>query len=225
MSRELYAAVSGGSAAWKRMDTVAQNLANMGTDGFRGSRVAFEMYEPEAGLVRATEPTPDLRDGAVHATGNALDVALQGRGWLAVDGGDGTFLTRDGRLAVNESGTLVHASGGPVLGVAGEINIPPGETVTITPQGVVVGSESGEVGRLRLVDGPAVPMGGSLWKHTGDLAEATPRVIGGALEGSNVDALGAMVELVQASRAFEAFQQAIRGSDELDSALNQAGGR
>lgn len=225
MSRELYAAVSGGSAAWKRLDTVAHNLANAGTDGFRGSRVAFEMFDAEAGLVRATEPVADLRDGAVHATGNPLDLALQGRGWLAVEGPDGPLLTRDGRLSVDGEGRLTHASGRAVLGEDGPLDVPPGETLRFGDDGSIYGDQSGLIGRLRLVDATASPAGGSLWRPTGDLMPASARVVAGSLEGSNVDPLGAMVELVQAGRAFEAFQQAIRGSDELDARLNETGGR
>jgi flagellar basal-body rod protein FlgF len=225
VSRELYAAVSGGSAAWKRLDTVAQNLANASTDGFRGSRVTFEMFDSGAGLVRARDPVADLRDGAVRTTGNAMDVALQGRGWLAVEGPEGTLLTRDGRLRVSESGQLTTSGGLPVQGEDGTIEIPPGEAVRFGDDGTVWAEHSGRLGRLRLVDAQATAAGGNLWRPTGEVTTAAVRVVGGALESSNVDALGAMVELVHASRAFEAFQQAIRGSDELDARLNEKGGR
>ncbi len=225
MSREQYAAVSGASAAWRRMDTVAQNLANSSTVGFRGQRVAFELTDPAAGLVDVSATVADRRSGAIHSTGNATDVALRSPGWFAVEGASGAMLTRAGDFQVRADGRLVTAGGASVLGQSGPIDLPIGESFAIEADGRIVAERSGEIDRIRVVDATAEPAGGNLWRPTGPLTEVTPDLVQGALEGSNVDPLAMMVELVEAGRAFEIFQQAIRGSDELDGRLHEFGGR
>jgi len=226
MGQELYAALSGAYTSLRRLDTVATNLANANTTAYKGQRLTLEATGADGAYARIAEGLYDHSDGALQSTDHPTDVALQGPGWLAVDDGDGMLLTRDGRLRPAPDGTLTAPGGRPVLGQNGTIVVPPGETVRIESDGTVVASESGVLDRLRLVQADASPLGGNLWTPDGpvlDAPEGELALVPGALEGSNVDPMRAMVELVEASRTFEAFQKAMQASDESDQRLNELG--
>lgn len=226
MSQDLYSALSGAYTSMRRLDTVATNLANVSTTGYKAQRLTLEATGGDGAYARVAEGLYDATDGTVDRTGHPTDVALQGEGWLAVDGGGRTLLTRDGRLRPTPDGTLVAPGGQPVLGEAGPIVVPPGETVRIEADGTVTASLSGRLDRLRIVQAEASPLGGNLWAPEGDVTDAVPgtvELVPGALEASNVDPMAAMVELVEASRTFEVFQKAMQASDDLDSRLNEMG--
>jgi flagellar basal-body rod protein FlgF len=226
MSRDLYAALSGARASLRHLDSIANNLSNTNTAGFKAERITFEMFEEDGeAFSRAVPAARNDRNGALRETGSPTDLGLQGPGWFLVDSGAGPMLTRDGHFALDPDGVLVSGSGMPVQGVSGSIVVPAGESLRVDERGVVYGSESGELDRLQLVQGPAEPMGGNLWRPTSELVEASPTVVQGTIEDANVDAMGAMVELIEASRFFEAFQKIIQASDELDARLNELGGR
>jgi flagellar basal-body rod protein FlgF len=90
---------------------------------------------------------------------------------------------------------------------------------------LIIASESGEVGKFDIVMADDIsPMGGGLWRANSGIREADASVIQGALEGSNVDSMRAMVELIEASRYFEAYQKTMQTSDEMDAKLIQMGG-
>jgi len=226
VGQDLYAALSGAYTSMRRLDTVATNLANASTTGYKGQRLTVEATGADGSYARIAEGLYDLSDGAVQRTDHPTDVALQGKGWLVVDHGDGVLLTRDGRLRPAADGTLTAPGGRAVLGEHGPITVPPGETVRIEADGSVVASDSGRLDRLRIVEADATPLGGNLWTPDGPLLEVpegTVSVVPGALEASNVDPMRAMVELVEASRTFEAFQKAMQTSDETDARLNELG--
>mgnify|MGYP000279779235 CR=1 FL=1 len=226
MGQDLYAALSGAYTSLRRLDTVATNLSNASTTGYKGQRLTTEATGADGSYARIAEGLYDLSDGAVQSTDHPTDVALQGRGWLVVDDGDGVLLTRDGRLRPAPDGTLTAPGGRAVLGERGPIVVPPGETVRIEQDGTVVASASGPLDRLRLVEADASPLGGNLWRPDGpvlDVPDGQLSVVPGALEASNVDPMRAMVELVEASRTFEAFQKAMQASDETDARLNEMG--
>jgi len=226
MGKDLYAALSGAYTSMRRLDTVAQNLANVSTTGYKGQRLTMEATGKEGAYARIAEGLYDMRDGAVVSTDHPTDVALQGDGWLVLDGGDGVLLTRDGRLRPDPEGTLRDPNGRAVMGQAGAIQVPPGETIRIEADGTVVGSASGPYDRLRVVTAEAAPLGGNVWAPQGptnDIPAGDVHMVPGAVEGSNVDAMQAMVELVEASRTFEAFQKAMQTSDDTDARLNELG--
>ena len=203
---------------------MAANLANTSTTGYKAQRLTLEATGPDNAYARVAEGVRDLRDGALQTTDHPLDVAVRGEGWLAIDHGDGVLLTRDGRLRPDPDGVLVASNGRPVLGQQGPIVVPPGETVRIEADGTVVGSLSGALDRLRVVEADAAPVGGNLWEPVGAVVDAAaPRLVPGALEASNVDPMRAMVDLVEASRTFEAFQKAMQTSDDTDARLNELG--
>jgi len=230
MSRDIYASLSGAAASWAQMEVVANNIANASTTGYKAGRLAFSLDGSGTSRLsrvyaQATEVHPDLADGALVRDDNPTHLALQGRGFFALEGQERLLLTRDGRFSLDEDGQLVSAAGHPVLGEGGPIEIPPGETIRVSTDGRVYGSESGELDRLRLLAGPVSPVGDNLWEQAGPLEEAEAQVSQGALEASNVDPMRAMVELIEASRYFEAYQKAMRASDEADARVNRTGGR
>jgi flagellar basal body rod protein FlgG len=111
------------------------------------------------------------------------------------------------------------------MGESGPIEIPIEEEFRVVNDGTVFGSESGELGQIQIVNVTDVkPVGSSLWQALSPMEESEATVMQGALEGSNVNPLRAMVELIEASRMFEAYQKAMQSSDELDQKLIQMGG-
>ena len=219
MDRLIYLSMSGAKATMQRQDTLANNLANVSTVGFRAELAAFRAVPVEGSgastRVYALESTPgyDASPGPVTATGRSLDVAMKGAAWLAVQGLDGTeAYTRGGALEVNAQGVLTNPAGLTVLGDGGPIQVPPNSIVSIAGDGTVnaaaANGTSTSIGKLKLVTSEAPLSRGvdGLFRSAGgDLAaDATAMVQDGALEGSNVSAVETMVAMISAARQFEA---------------------
>ncbi len=212
---DIYTAYAGAKAAWRHLEVVSGNVANASTHGYREQRVTFEA---EGGVVRAGGGAFDRSDGALVQDGVDSHLALRGDAFFAL--ADGTY-TRDGGFRMDADNRLVTREGTPVLSDTGPVTLAPGERLTVGGDGTVSGSVSGELGRLRLVrlDG-GTPIGGNRW--SGDAATATDAVVvQGAREGANVDPMRCMVELIEASRAFEAQQKVMQTSDEARARLNR----
>jgi len=236
MDRMIYLSMSGAKATMQRQDTLANNLANVSTVGFRAELQAFRAV-PVLGSgastrVYALESTPgyDGSAGSVTATGRNLDVAMQGNAWLAVQGLDGTeAYTRAGSLDVQPDGTLVTSNGLTVLGDGGPIQVPPNSEVSIGQDGTVSArtpdGRSTAVGRLKLVtpEGPLQRGEDSLFRAAdGDLpADPNARLQDGALEGSNVSAVESMVAMISAARQFEAQMKMIQTAEADEKAASQ----
>jgi len=236
MDRLIYLAMSGAKATMQRQETLANNLANVSTVGFRAELAAFRAVPVEGSgastRVYALESTPgyDATPGQVAATGRNLDVAMKGAAWLAVQGLDGTeAYTRGGSLDVNAEGNLVTASGLTVLGDGGPIQIPPDTQVGIAADGTVSATDtngrSTSIGKLKLVT-PEAPLtrgiDGLFRAGTGDLsADPLARVQDGALEGSNVSAVETMVAMIAAARQFEAQMKSLSNAEGNDKAASQ----
>lgn len=224
MSNELYSTLSGAIGSWRKMESIANNLANASTTGFKAERLLQQSTGPQGAYAQIADAYTHQADGVPVNTGSPTDVALQGPGWLAVQDGDATLLTRDGHLRVDpDDGSLRTSTGHRVQGQAGSVVIPPDTTVRIADDGSISTSDGEFVDTLRVVQGPAEPIGGNLWSPLGELEEIPPRLLSGALEQSNVDPMQTMVELIEASRAFEAFQKLLQTSDDLSGRLNQMG--
>jgi flagellar basal-body rod protein FlgF len=220
MDRVIYTAMSGAKATMTRQDALANNLANASTTGFRADLSAFRAV-PVRGdgaptRVHALEATAgfDAAEGPIAQTGRPLDVAVRGPGWFAVQALDGNeAYTRAGGLELSADGTLQTRSGLAVLGDGGPIVVPQGAAVTIGSDGTVTAKQGTTpptpVGRIRLVNPPAAELtkgtDGLMRTRTGDPAAEDPtvRVVDGALEGSNVNAVESMVGLIAAARQFE----------------------
>ena len=241
MDRLIYLAMSGAKATMQRQETLANNLANTSTVGFRAELAAFRAVPVEGSgastRVYALESTPgfDATPGQVAATGRNLDVAMRGSAWLAVQARDGTeAYTRGGALDLDAEGNLVTSSGLTVLGDGGPIQVPPETQVSIAPDGTVsataANGRSTSIGRLKLVTPEAalVRGGDGLFRgNDGDLAaDPAARVQDGALEGSNVSAVETMVQMIAAARQFEAQMKSLttaEGNDKVASQLLSLG--
>jgi flagellar basal-body rod protein FlgF len=236
MDRRIYLSMSGAKATMQRQETLANNLANVSTTGFRAELAAFRAVPVEGSgastRVYALESTPgyDATPGQVAATGRNLDVAMSGGSWLAVQGLDGTeAYTRGGALDVNAEGTLITVSGLTVLGDGGPISVPPDTQVSIAGDGTVSSTDgkgrSTSIGRLKLVT-PEAPLtrgtDGLFRAADGELsADPTARVQDGALEGSNVSAVETMVAMISAARQFEAQMKSLTTAESDDKAASQ----
>ena len=231
MSRDLYVSLSGASATWTHLESISNNLANMSTTGFKAGRVAFKVEGPTdtpmgQAYAMSSEDRIDRTDGALKRTDNPFDIALQGPGFFTVqDQAGNQYLTRDGRFHLNEQRQLVTQHGMTLIGDGGPVEVQREDRLSITDDGRLVGSESGEFGRLQIVDSENVSRAGqNLFTAEGPLTFIeNPMVQQGALEESNTDPLATMVELVQATRYFEAYQKAMQASDEADSKLLRQG--
>lgn len=222
--KDIYTTLSGSLAAWHHVEMVSNNVANMNTAGFREARMTFstdgQMARPDGIFYNAA-------DGALIVDDHPTHLALRGDGFFTM--GNGSY-SRDGNFRVDLKGNLVNTDDVPVLDDQGQpIVLQPGESIHVSPAGVVTGSQSGEVARLGVVTltNPQ-PVGGTAWTGTPSTVWAVPpgeppkvAVIQGALEHANADPMRGMVELIEASRIFEAQEKVIRTSDEMRARLNR----
>jgi flagellar basal-body rod protein FlgF len=236
MDRMIYLSMAGAKATMQRQDTLANNLANVSTVGFRAELSAFRavpvLGDGASTRVYSLETTPgyDASPGVVTGTGRNLDVAMKDKAWLAVQGLDGTeAYTRNGSLDINADGTLVTTSGLTVLGDGGPIQVPPNTTPSIAADGTVSAADasgrSNAIGKLKLVtaEGPLTRGTDGLFRGAdGDLsADAAAQVQTGALEGSNVSAVETMIEMIAAARQFEAQMKSLSTAEGNDKSAQQ----
>ncbi|MCX7815701.1 MAG: flagellar basal-body rod protein FlgF [Tepidimonas ignava] len=240
MDRVIFTAASGATAALHRHQVIAHNLANVTTTGFRAELSTFRAVplrgEGSTTRVHALEATPGYLDkpGNLQSTGRPLDVAAVGRAFFAIQALDGTeAYTRAGALQVNAQGNLVGFNGLPMLDAGGApIQVPNDAQVSIARDGTVtakVGNEAPQVlGRLKLV---TPPQGQRLKRGEDGLfrapdgqplpADETARLVDGMLEGSNVDPIAAMVDMIAATRQYEAQMRLIQNADKNDQTAAQ----
>lgn len=241
MDKLLYVAMTGAKETLRAQATNNHNLANASTTGFRADLEAFQSRTVAgsgfASRVYATNGRTGWDDtaGSLVATGRALDVAVQGKGFIAVQGRDGReAYTRAGDLRVDPSGLLLTGAGHPVLGDGGPITVPPHTAIEIGSDGTlsVVPQGSGPettaaIGRIKLVaaDPAALVRGEDALFHPADgapvPADATVRLATGVLESSNVNVAEAMVQMIELSRHFELQVKAMRTAEENAAAAAQ----
>ncbi len=238
MDRMLYVAMTGAQQTMRAQTVNAQNLANVNVTGFRADLAAFvEAPVPGPGLPSRVNTVArgegvNFRAGEIMTTGRNLDVAINGEGWLAVESpsGDEAY-TRAGHLEISPNGLLMSA-GHPVIGNGGgPISIPPAEKVEIGADGTVSIRPVGEsantlvtIDRLKLVrhETGVMQKGRDGLMHrtdgaTGE-ADASVTVTSGALEGSNVNAVDALVEMIGLSRQFEMQIKLMKAAEDNDQA-------
>ena len=236
MDRMIYLSMSGAKATMQRQDTLAYNLANVSTPGFRAELQAFRAVPVQGSgastRVYALETTTgyDASPGAITSTGRNLDVAAKGNAWLAVQALDGTeAYTRGGSLEVTSDGTLTTRSGLPVLGDGGPLQVPPNSIVSIGADGTVSAKgndgKNTAIGKLKLVTPEAALTRGEdgLFRAAdGELsADDKARVQDGALEGSNVSPVETMVAMISAARQFEAQMKMLQTAEANEKAAAQ----
>jgi flagellar basal-body rod protein FlgF len=222
MDRLIYTAMTGAKYLLERQATLAHNLANASTTGYRADTVGLRAV-PATGAQAGTrvftvETTTgsDFAAGPMIGTSRDLDVAVQGEGWLAVQGSDGNeAYTRNGSLQVGPDGTLQLSSGAQVIGTGGPLTMPAdAQSVLVGSDGTVsVKAASSKlpttIGQLKLVNPPAANLtkglDGLFRQKSGDAADVDPkvRVVGDTLEGSNVNVVESMVGMIGAARQFE----------------------
>lgn len=223
MDRLIYTAMTGASHVFMQQAGTANNLANASTIGFKSQEHRFRAVpvQSEAMATRAFVVDASVSDvfdeGPLMFTGRNLDVAVQGRGWMAVQLPDGSeAYTRAGSLDVDVSGLLLTKSGYTVLGDGGPLNVPPDNNIEIAPDGTVsVIPASGTpnnvsaIGRIKLVNPPEADLvrgaDGLFRQRNGQPAavDENVKLASGTLEGSNVNVTDAMVNLISLSRQFE----------------------
>ena len=211
----IYAAMSGAIAQQQAMESLSDNLANIGTVGFKGSRISFQdMVSTLTPHTRIAEVTPDLSQGTLRSTGNALDVALGGPGFFAVNTDDGERYTRQGTFRLRADGILENQDGLPVQAEGGgDIRVPPNSKPHIDHMGTVFADDT-PVARLRIVN---VEDFASLRREAHGLWSAgamgpndnNTRVESGMLEMSNVNAVHTMTGVIAAQRAYESYHRAM----------------
>jgi flagellar basal-body rod protein FlgF len=223
MDKALYISMTGASQTMRAQAIHAHNMANASTTGFRADLEqarAMQVYGPgmPSRVYSMTEnPGTDFTHGALIQTGNSLDVAIDGEGWIAVQAPDGSeAYTRAGELQVGVFGEVTTANGLPVIGNSGPVVLPPYASLEIGQDGTVSVRELGQaaevlaaVDRIKLVN-PAneelIKGSDGLMRRrdgTDMLPDADVRLVSGYLESSNVNVVDAMVEMIALTRNYE----------------------
>jgi len=247
MDRLIYTAMTGASQALDEQAVIANNLANVSTTGFRAQLANFRDAPMAFGdgssvndlttrtFVLASTPGADMTPGAISRTGNPLDIAIQGQGFMAVQTADGNeAYTRAGNLHVDENGQLMTAGNEQVIGSGGPISVPPGSAVTIGTDGTVSALSPGSqpnaiamIDQIKFVNPPAgtLTRGDDGLFHTADgnpaQADPTVQIATESLEGSNVNPVAAMVAMITNARQFQMQTQLLKTADTNEQSANQ----
>jgi flagellar basal-body rod protein FlgF len=239
MQNGLYVSLSAQIALERRLETVAANIANANTPGYRVDGVSFaeelaNTGESKTSFVDAGQTYISRRSGPLTQTGNPLDMAIQGDGWFAVQSNGQTVYTRDGRMTIDENGGLMSITGAPVLDAAGApIQLdpsagPPG----IARDGMISqnGRQVGAVGLFALDPDANLTRAGTSG-FTSDKG-AQPildfrgnGVVQGAIEGANVDPVREMTRLIEITRTFDGITNGVTQTENsLQDAIKTLGG-
>ena len=241
MDRLIYTAMAGAKMLTQRHETVAHNLANVNTNGFRAELTAFRaapVYGPgSATRVAGVETTTgaNFQQGPLTQTGNPMDVAVNGRGFFVVQTADGSeAYTRDGALTMSAEGGLTTRSGQPVLGEGGPIVIPANHDLAFGRDGSIGAIPRGQgpgatlpIGRFKLVNPDEADLArgadGLFRMKDGSDAPDDPTVVvaPNSLEGSNVNAVESLVSLIAISRQFETQMKLLSNADQNARQANQ----
>lgn len=240
MDRLIYTAMTAMNAAMDRQRVVANNLANASTTGFRQEIFAVTPATLKDGSLEARAPArgnvrgADMTAGRVVPTGNAMDVALEGKALLAFQSPDrqGEVYSRRGDLRVASSGVIENGEGLAVLGEGGApITVPPGFAIAIAADGTIMARDPASptapaeaIDKLRLVNPEGSPLAKGIdtflkVPNGGVLPpDPTARLAPGALEMSNVETADTLVQMIEAQRAFEQRAKIIATAGDLDKA-------
>lgn len=205
-------------------DIVANNLANISTNGFKKEVAFFDILNQNSDALSVKVRT-NFEQGPLNKTGNPLDLAIRGEGFFVVRAESGDALTRDGHFSVSDEGTLVNSSNNPLMGLGGRIDVPMDEfsegDISINEEGeIFVGNQFVDQLKIARVDDP------SGLKKSGENLFVAPRnystvdfpdttILQGQLEGSNVNPVVEMVHLIELQRQFESSQRAMSAIDNV----------
>ena len=245
MNGSMYLAAAGALVQQLRLETLANNVANINTSGYKKDTAVFRVADAN---VRPTAPAQanaiqplspyappfatiiDFSQGAVRQTGNPLDVALSGDGFFSIQTPEGVQYTRQGSFTLDDQGRLVSPDGYPVLGEAGEIVLDEGPIEIDTDGGIH--ADGNEVGRLQITafdnrtalkkvgNGRFAPVEAGMAGKRPELTTLQQ----GYIETANVNPVREMTAMIEASRAFEAYQKVIQSTDEATAkSINDVG--
>ncbi len=241
MDKALYIAMTGAKQTLLAQAANSNNIANISTPGFRADYAQFRSMPvygegfPTRVYAMTENPGTDLKPGPINATGNAMDIAVSGSGWIAVQAEDGTeAYTRAGNLRLTNTGLLVTGKGQPVLGDGGPITLAPASKIEIGEDGTISTLPLGEAGttfniadRIKLVN----PPGNELRKGLDGLmrlpdgntapADANIKLVSGMLESSNVNMAEALVNMIDLARQFEMQVKVMRDTERNADAMRQ----
>jgi len=234
MDKVLYTAMSGAKQTMLAQTANNNNIANVSTTGFRADYAQFRSMPvygdglPTRVFAMTERSGSDFTVGSINSTGNTMDVAIKGQGWIAVQAPDGSeAYTRAGNLRLTTEGLLVTGAGHPVKGDGGVITLPPINRLEIGEDGTLsvkaLGEESNafdSVDRIKLVNPPSNELqkgtdGLMRLKNGGESeANADVRVVSGMLESSNVNIASALVNMIELSRQYETQIKIMRDAEE-----------
>ncbi len=234
MDRSLYIAMSGAKQTLLAQTSNANNLANAQTTGFKSdfeqfrSMPVFGPGYPTRVYAMAERPGSDMSMGSIQTTGNDLDIAIKGEGWFVVEGKGGKeAYSRAGDLRITPEGRLETGAGVAIYGNDGPILLPPAEKIDIGNDGTISIIPVGEgpstlavIDRIKMVkpDMRNLEKLNDGFMHTKDgsipEADASVSLIQGALESSNVNAVSALVEMIELARNFELQTKVMKSADD-----------
>ncbi|WP_028448604.1 MULTISPECIES: flagellar basal-body rod protein FlgF [Chitinibacter] len=233
MDRLIYVAMTGARNSEVRQTTIANNLANTSTPGFRAELAAARAIPVLGGPGLSTRaftvqqtPGADMTAGSFQQTGRDLDIAIREKGWLTVQTATGEAYTRNGSLMVDASGLLKNTAGEIVQGENGPLTVPENSRVVFALDGTVSAiditnpGQVVEVGRLKLVNPPENQlekgMDGLFRLRDGQVAQADPAVTvaSGVIEGSNVNAVEQLVNMISTQRHFDLQIKLLQTADQ-----------
>jgi flagellar basal-body rod protein FlgF len=238
MDRMLYIAMSGAKETLIAQASNSNNLANVNTPGFmedlnqfRSMPVFGEGY-PTRVYALDERPNINFDKGSIQATGNPLDLAVNGEGYFAVQSVDGSeAYTRRGDLKVDANGLVTNGQGLPLIGNSGPIALPPYERLEVAPDGTITILPEGAtpeglaiIDRIKMVNPEADQLikgeDGLLRLKEGEEADADAetQLVSGAIESSNVNVADSLVTMIELARKFEMQVKMMKTAEELDSA-------
>ena len=231
MENSVFVALSRQSTLKREMDVIANNLANMNTTGFKAEKMMFvehlvksrggdRLLPVKLSFARDVAQITDLTEGQIKTTGNPLDVAIKNEGYFVVETPNGERYTRNGRFEIDNQGQLVNQEGFPVLTQAGVpvVFAPEDTDISIARDGTI-STINGELGQIRLV---TFENAQNLNKEAGGLLNTddqpndaeNPKMIQGALEGSNIQPILEISKMIKTHRAFDSVRSFIEREDQ-----------
>jgi flagellar basal-body rod protein FlgF len=241
MQNALYVGLSKQMTLHREMDVIANNLANMDTNGYKAEGVTFEQYlssnakiahpsptDRGVSFVRESGSTADFSEGALQQTGGALDLAIRGNGFFVVDTPQGERYTRNGAFTLNEKGELVNTQGHRVRGQNGPIQFDQSDTnITFAREGTITainGNQNQVIERAKLKmvrfdrQDTLVREGNGLYSAPGQTPQAvkeTTSVTQGTLEKSNVKPIAEMSRMLEVMRTYQSVTSMLTKTDDL----------
>lgn len=229
MENAITAGLSRQIVLMRALEATANNVANQTTAGFKAEHVAFREYlapipatgGAEVALVYDPDSYADFSAGGLEQTHSALDFAIDGDGFFGVETAEGLLYTRDGRFSTNDFGELVTRDGARVVDGAGSsiiLDVEAGPPL-LSPDGALLqnGAPVAAIGVFKFEDNSALERRGDnrFRADAEPQAEATPRIRQGFVETSNVEAVAAMTDLIEITRAYEQASRVVETADEL----------